>query len=412
MIETFQYKNDTYKIIESINLNGISFALGKNKNNYFTYMKITQLTNKTVFTPLKSLIKVLSDYNNQQIYNIQNSLDYFISRMNKLIKKGRIRYYNSSEMFIDLKRIIEHNKMYDGKQLTRKDLKKIDSIFDKYQSKPLLLKLCNIYGLLLLVSIVCIGYFSNNLLNWYNDGKNAKKISTTIAMDTNSEETDGFTKEEVENILENEQDDVEKYNYDYWVYSNVTMLSVDFNDLLNQNPDTVAWLYINNTTVDYPIVQSGDNSFYLDHSFDQSYNPVGWLFADFRSNFKDLEKNTVIYGHGRLDNVMFGSLHKVLDYDWYSNPENQIIKMSTPDKNMMWQIVSIYTIPSESYYLTHTFENDESYRRFLDTILSRSIADFNVTLNTDDHILTLSTCLDNNGNRIVVHAKLVKVENR
>ena len=63
MIETFQYKNDTYKIIESINLNGISFALGKNKNNHFTYMKITQLTNKTVFTPLKSLIKVLSDYN-------------------------------------------------------------------------------------------------------------------------------------------------------------------------------------------------------------------------------------------------------------------------------------------------------------------------------------------------------------
>ena len=79
---------------------------------------------------------------------------------------------------------------------------------------------------------------------------------------------------------------------------------------------------------------------------------------------------------------------------------------------MLWQIVSIYTIPVESYYLTHTFESDKTYQKFLDTIIDRSIYNFNAKVDTNDHILTLSTCLDNSGNRIVVHAKLLKSEER
>ena len=155
-----------------------------------------------------------------------------------------------------------------------------------------------------------------------------------------------------------------------------------------------------------------DSSYYLDHSFDGTYNVAGWLFADYKSNLNKFEKNTVIYGHGRVEEVMFGSLNNTLDESWYTNKENQIIKLSTEKKNTLWQIVSIYTIPSESYYLTHTFENDESYQTFLNTMLSRSIYDFGVDLNTSDKLLTLSTCLDFNGNRIVVQAKLIKEQKR
>ena len=60
-------------------------------------------------------------------------------------------------------------------------------------------------------------------------------------------------------------------------------------------------------------------------------------------------------------------LEKTLEESWYTNEENQIIKLSTPNKNSLWQIISIYTIPSESYYLTHTFENKKSYQKFIDT---------------------------------------------
>lgn len=412
MIETYQYRNNIYKITECASFDNLFFVIGENDKKEFSYMKLTQLATKSVFTSLDNLIEVLSDYRNQRIYNLKSILDYFILRINKLVKKGRLKDYEINEIFVKLGKLVNDEKLYSINVITRKELKKIDAIIDQYQSKPLFLKLCNVYGILLLISIIGISYFANSFIKWYSDGKDIRMMSSNISLDTKSEQTEGFSKEELATILESDKDDMDKYSYNYWAYSNVTMLSVDFTDLLNQNNDTVAWLYVNNTTIDYPIVQNGDNSFYLNHTFDKSYNAVGWLFADYRSNLKNLEKNTVIYGHGRLDNVMFGSLHRVLDSSWYNDPENQIIKMSTPDKNMLWQIVSIYTIPAESYYLTHTFENDASYQKFLDTILERSMNNFNVSLDANDHILTLSTCLDNNGNRIVVHAKLVKVEER
>ena len=190
------------------------------------------------------------------------------------------------------------------------------------------------------------------------------------------------------------------------------MVSADFTKLKKKNKDTVGWIYVNNTNINYPFVQTKDNEYYLNHAFDKTKNNAGWIFADYRSDLTNFKKNTVIYGHGRVDDVMFGSLEKVLKKSWYTNKDNQIIKMSTPTENTLWQIVSIYTIKAESYYLTHNFENDASYQKFLNTILKRSIYDFGVEVTTDDNILTLSTCLNYKGDRIVVHAKLVKRQAR
>ena len=232
-----------------------------------------------------------------------------------------------------------------------------------------------------------------------------------ILKDTKIEENIAFTSTEIPEITADSSSD-QKYGEDYWNYMKTTMMSVDFSKLKSINPDTKGWIYVNNTNVNYPFVQGSDNSFYLNHSFDRSYNVAGWLFADYKSNFNKFLKNTVIYGHGRVDRVMFGSLENVLKESWYTNKENQIIKLSTEKQNTLWQIVSIYTIPSESYYLTHTFLDDDSYQKFIDTMLSRSIYNFNVKVNTNDKILTLSTCLDTNGNRIVIQAKLIKSQNR
>lgn len=417
MIEEYEYQNEIYKIIEGINVGDINFVVIKNKNNNISYMKLTQLEIKTVFTPLDNLIKVLDEYDNQKTINVKKILDYFIKRLNKSLKKKRIKIYDTNEIIISFNKFVKDNYLLVNDDITNNDLKKIDKFIDVYESKPLLLKLCNVYGLMLLISIIGLGIFSKNLLVWYSEGKESKEIVSDIITDTQIEETDAFESEEIVAILDNQQEpevnvNVDKYSYDYWAYSNATIMSVDFSELLQVNSDTVGWLYVNNTKINYPVVQSDDNSYYLTHSFKKGYSATGWIFADFRSNLTNLEKNTVIYGHGRLDNVMFGSLDDTLSSNWYTNPENHIIKLSTPSKNMLWQIISIYTIPSESYYLTHTFENDESYKKFLNTIIGRSIYDFNVGVTTDDHILTLSTCLDNNGNRIVVHAKLIKSEDR
>lgn len=155
-------------------------------------------------------------------------------------------------------------------------------------------------------------------------------------------------------------------------------------------------------------MQTTDNSYYLNHSYRKKENKAGWVFMDYRNNPVEWNSNTIIYAHSRYDSTMFGSLKKILTDKWLKNKDNYIVKFSTPYENTMWQVFSVYSIESESYYITPTFSTIEEYQSFLSTLKSRSIHDFSTELNTNDKIITLSTCQDNYGNRIVLHAKLIK----
>ena len=110
--------------------------------------------------------------------------------------------------------------------------------------------------------------------------------------------------------------------------------------------------------------------------------------------------------------TMFGSLVWVLKDSWYKNTENQYIKISTPTSNTVWKIFSIYTIKPEVYYLKTYFDDNNDHQKFLDTIKGRSIYDFEEDINTDNKVLTLSTCTDDGTKRIVIHSKLIKAEYR
>ena len=108
---------------------------------------------------------------------------------------------------------------------------------------------------------------------------------------------------------------------------------------------------------------------------------------------------------------MLGTLKNVLEDSWYQDKKNHIIKLSTPKENTIWQIFSVYIIQKESYYITTHFSNN-TFSSFIDTLLSRSKFQFDTEVNTNDKILTLSTCKNNFGKRIVVHAKLIKKETK
>ena len=183
--------------------------------------------------------------------------------------------------------------------------------------------------------------------------------------------------------------------------------SIDFNTLQSKNSDTVAWLKVNNTNIEYVVTQSSDNEYYLTHSFDNSTNSAGWVFADFRDEFDGSSENIVIYGHNRKDGSMFGTLRYCLTADWFSKDCNQIIVLNTPNGKYNYQIFSVYSVLNEDYYITTDFSSTEEYQTFLNTIASRTINDFGVGVTTDDKILTLSTCSANNKYRTVVHAKLI-----
>lgn len=245
-----------------------------------------------------------------------------------------------------------------------------------------------------------------SLLNWLKDGISSTDLLEDILETTTI--TEVSSSENVELISS-----PSSINDDYWNFIKMPLINVEFDSLLKRNKDTVAWIKVNNTNINYPVVQSTDNSYYLNKAFDGTTNHAGWIFADYRNNMKEFDRNTIIYGHSRLNQTMFGSLKNVLQKSWYENKSNYIINLSTPTENTMWQIFSVYTIEPESYYITTSFLTDESYQTFLNTIQSRSIYDFSVQLSNDDKILTLSTCSNLSGTgRIVVHSKLIKREIR
>jgi len=269
----------------------------------------------------------------------------------------------------------------------------------KKEKTTLLFQIC-----LIIVFFIIGTYNITKLINWTDDNKKTLTTIKNINQDIILVEVNDDENTEIIN----EPDDIKS---DYWYYVSFPLINVNFNDLTQKNNDTVGWINVNNTNINYPVVQSKDNDFYLTHSYDKSVNEAGWVFLDYRNSNTFSDKNTIIYAHSRLDKSMFGSLSKVLKKDWYSNKSNHIIRISTPSEDTLWQIFSTYVIEEESYYITVDFNNNDSYQKFLNTIKDRSKYNFDANLNPNDKIITLSTCYSDT-KRTVVHAKLIKKSSR
>lgn len=288
--------------------------------------------------------------------------------------------------------ISENSKLTNNEQI--KKVKVIKVVKKKRKLKKW------VWVLFLIIFLLIILLCTIKLLFWSKDNHSTSEAIKNINEITNIKEKED---DETTELVNEEKDKTS----DYWYYITFPLIDVDINSLKEKNTDTVGWINVNNTNINYPFVQTKDNDYYLNHSFDKSSNEAGWVFMDYR-NSKDLNnKNTILYAHSRLDKTMFGSLSKVLKSNWYKNKDNHIIRLSTETENTLWQIFSVYKIKEESYYITTDFSNNNEYQKFLDTIKGRSLYNFNTVLTTDDKVLTLSTCYSDT-ERTVVHAKLIK----
>lgn len=256
-------------------------------------------------------------------------------------------------------------------------------------------------ALFVLICLVGLGTSLFNIIKWKIEAKTTN----------NQIETAQKVVKPVE-IIDNDKIEIieqEKVPLDdpYWEYVQMNLIDVDFNDLKNINPSTIGWIQVNGTNINYPFVQTNDNKYYLNHSFNKSKNSAGWVFMDYRNNISVLDKNTIIYAHGRLDNTMFGSLKNILTSGWLNNKNNYIVKLSTEYENNLWQVFSVYKIKTTNDYLQISFISNESFLEFTDKLIKRSDFNFNTKVNENDKILTLSTCY-NEKEKVVLHAKLIK----
>ena len=202
-------------------------------------------------------------------------------------------------------------------------------------------------------------------------------------------------------------------------------------ELLKQNPDTVGWITIQNTNINYPVVRRGnkeeENSYYLTHSFDGSQNRKGAVMMDYRTTASDIENsdNIVLYAHNEKDNSMFG------DLDNYKNngsnawsdkalefyKQNPVITFSTNYEKADYKIFAVFvTMTTDKYDSVPLFDYQNyidfdmnRYMDFIDNIEKRNKLITDVNYKFGDEFLTLSTCSNEaNDARLVIVARKVR----
>lgn len=232
--------------------------------------------------------------------------------------------------------------------------------------------------LIQIVLIAVIIFSGIKIIEWIKSNKKNKDIMSEIK----------------ENVVINNETDSNNEEY-----------KIDFAKLKQKNSDAIAWIKVNGTDIDFPVVKGTDNSYYLTHNFDKEKNKAGWIFADYRNKFDGTDKNIIIYGHNMKNGSMFASLKDVIKEEWYNNENNKYIALITENENCKYQVFSVYQTETEEYYLQTNISN---FKEFVKKIKGRSKKNFNVDIKETDSILTLSTCADNTKYRVVLHAVKVK----
>lgn len=172
---------------------------------------------------------------------------------------------------------------------------------------------------------------------------------------------------------------------------------IDFATLQQQNADIYAWLYIPNTSVNLPVLQSAsDDNYYLDHNADGEYSIEGAAFSQ-SMNAKDFsDPVTLIYGHQTTTNAIFTTLHRFEDADFFA--ANSEMYIYTPGHILTYEIIAAYQYDDRHILNSFDFNYPGVIEKYFETVLNPTSMLVNVregaTLSSSDKIVQLSTCMD------------------
>ena len=210
------------------------------------------------------------------------------------------------------------------------------------------------------------------------------QIISTICHYSESEET---YKDIVANVVTiKDADDINEQEGEKLEQAPIT---VDFNALLSQNKDVVGWLYCENTPVNYPIVQSDDNDYYLRRMLNGKYNIAGSVFMDYRCRSDYSSLNTIIYGHNMKNDSMFGTFTDYKSQGYYD--EHPVLWLLTPEVNYKIELMAGYVTPSDSDAYSEFISHEELYE-YIQEAKNKSTFSSPLTCSSEDRIVTLSTC--------------------
>lgn len=242
-----------------------------------------------------------------------------------------------------------------------------------------------IFFLLLIIIFSLIILLSYKIYNIYHDNK---KIDNEI----NMIKEEVIVKDDEPKTIEDTNDDKEPVSDD-----STYKLPLDFNKLKSINSDTVAWIKVNNTNIDYPIVKANDNVYYLDHSFYKDKNVNGWIFENsVNSSYFD-DDNTTLFGHNTNGYTMFSELRDIYNGVLGTNIN---ITIYLENDTINYKVFSVYLEKPNNTSNISKYLNVDMIKE----MQSKSKLKIDANINENSKILTLSTCNNITSDRIILHA--------
>ncbi len=165
-------------------------------------------------------------------------------------------------------------------------------------------------------------------------------------------------------------------------------ITVDFDTLLEINPDVVGWIYCEGTVINYPVLKGKTNDTYLYHQYDGTYSPGGSIFMDYRCEGDFSGDYTVIYGHNMLADSMFNCLDYFRDEE-YLQDHSRFFYLTPAGKNYCLEVACVNLTAYKDELRLFELRDDE---RNLELIRSRAEADTGIEVSNEDQIVVLATC--------------------
>ena len=186
---------------------------------------------------------------------------------------------------------------------------------------------------------------------------------------------------------------------------------VDFDALLKENPDTVAWLRFDEPSIiSYPVVKSADNQEYLTKTFSANDNKLGAIFMDMRSSSTFSDRNTFIYGHNlKVGGEMFSQMNEYAKEEFCK--AHPYFYIYTPGGDYKYKVFSAGTVKDTADNYKLDYSTDEEYTQYLELCKNSSNYQVDAKLDAQSKIVSLSTCTNvNEDERFLVQGVLVEGE--
>ena len=202
---------------------------------------------------------------------------------------------------------------------------------------------------------------------------------------------------------------LKEYNDADKVYNLIREEKEESDNLFEKNIDYRGWIKIDNTNINYPILQGQDNEEYLYKDINNEYIVSGSIFMNYLNNGFD-DQNTVLFGHNMKNGTMFANLKKYKEEDFFYNNNYIEIELSN-GQYLKYKVFSVYITDIKDNYTKTSFEDKDEYKEFLERIKNKSIYKSDISVNENDKIITLSTCsYEFDDARLVVTGKLIDKE--